>query len=115
MRGSGHIPPPDITGVISPKPAHPPRYTYNVPHNTAVTGRTKRLLGGRHALRAARPATFPTVSAVSWGMLYVYLGGWMGGFGDITPVISFQFVQCRMILENINFAHIIIISVILYF
>ena len=29
----------------------------------------------------------------SWGALYVYLGGWMGGFEDVTPVVSLQFVD----------------------
>ena len=44
-------------------------------------------------------------SRKKWVALYVYLGGWMGGFGDITPVISFQFVD-SLLMDVLLMRHI---------
>ena len=69
----------------APNPTRPgPNLPDPTMDDSAVTDRKKRLLGGRRALRAARPVAFPTVTAVSWRgrYMYIWVCGWVGGFGD---------------------------------
>ena len=86
MGRSGDITPPDITGGIPP---NPPIQIYIVrPVVLAAAGAAAECLSTRHPPARRQALCGGSRRRRNWGALYVHLGGWVGGFGDTTPVIS---------------------------